>query len=236
MNPEQKLILKSFIPPGFFVGVLWIIKFIEIKSGFSLADYGVLPRHPSGLKGILFSPFIHGDYDHLISNSIPLLVLGAALFYFYRELAFKVFVLVYFLSGFWLWLGGRENYHIGASGIVYGLAVFLFFSGIFRKEPRLIAISLLVVFLYGGIVWGIFPLFTGVSWEAHLFGSIAGLLCAIFFRKQGPQRKMYEWEEEEDEPETNLPLGNGSIQETDNNIKINYVYKPENKPPGESVN
>ena len=171
---EQQRIVKSFYAPTIFVVFLWIVKLIEIDFNLNFAEYGLLPRHVDGLRGIVTMPFIHSGFDHLISNSVPLIILGASLIYFYRESATKVFLLVYFLDGIWLWLAGRESYHIGASGIVYGLATFLFFSGIFRKYIRLMAISMLVVFLYGGMVWGIFPLFIGISWEAHLFGAIAG--------------------------------------------------------------
>lgn len=197
MNIEQKKILKSFYVPVLFVAVLWLIKIAEELSGVELTEYGVLPRHLEGLRGVLTMPFIHANYKHLISNSIPLIVLGSALIYFYRESALKVFLLIYFLHSFWLWLGGRESYHIGASGIVYGLASFLFFSGIIRRHKQLMAISMLVVFLYGGMIWGIFPLFIGVSWEAHLGGSIAGILCAWVYRKEGLQKPVYEWEEED---------------------------------------
>ncbi|HKR03573.1 MAG TPA: rhomboid family intramembrane serine protease, partial [Bacteroidia bacterium] len=184
MNPEQKTILKSFIPPFIFVAVLWIVKFTEIIFETSFADYGVFPRHTEGLIGIVTAPLIHADFEHLISNSIPLLILGATLFYFYRELALKVFVLSYLLSGFWLWIMGRENYHIGASGVLYGLVTFLFFSGVLRKHTGLMALSLLVVFLYGGLIWGIFPLFKVISWESHLCGSLAGILLAFVYRKE----------------------------------------------------
>ena len=242
MDKEVKRMLLSFLPGLAFVLVLWLVKYLEERSGFSLSSFGVLPRTVSGLKGVITSPFVHGDYKHLISNSIPLLVLGGALFYFYKSLAYRVIAGVYLLGGFWLWLGGRESLHIGASGLVYGLTTFLFFSGVLRRETRLMALSLLVVFLYGGMVWGLFPLFTGMSWEAHLFGSLAGLLFAFVYRKEGPQRKVYQWEEEDDdtddenaywklpEQKTNTASGNS------NSVNIHYIYRQEEKkstPPDE---
>lgn len=238
MNAEQKTILKSFIPPLILVVVLWIVKFLEIILQTSFADYGVFPRHTDGLIGIILSPLIHADFEHLTSNSIPLLVLGAALIYFYKELAYRVFVLSWLLSGFWLWIIGRENYHIGASGVLYGLVTFLFFSGVFRKHTGLMALSLLVVFLYGGLVWGIFPLFKIISWESHLCGSLAGILLAFVYRNEGPQRKVYEWElESEDENDNeNSPdvlsenMQNESSAEEKERIKIHYIYKRENPP------
>jgi membrane associated rhomboid family serine protease len=125
-------------------------------------------------------------------------VLGVGLFYFYRPIAPKVFILIYLVSGFWLWFGGRPGYHIGASGIIYGLAAFLFLSGVLRKYTRLMALSLLVVFLYGSLIWGIFPLDMRTSWEGHLYGAIAGLIIAVYYKNRGPQRKKYEWEIEEE--------------------------------------
>ena len=237
MDKEVKRILKSFIPGILLVAILWAVKLVEWKTGQLFADYGVFPRTSSGIRGVLFSPFIHGDFKHLISNSVPLLVLGAGLFYFYKSLAYKVFVWVFFLAGFWLWLGGRESFHIGASGIIYGLTTFLFFSGVFRRDTRLMAFSLVVVFLYGGMVWGIFPLFTGISWEGHLFGSLAGLLMAFVYRKEGPQRKIYKWEdeeEEEDDENAYWKLPQQKAQPTDEPsaekpLNIRYIYTPELK-------
>lgn len=242
MDKEVKRMLLSFLPALAFVIALWLVKYMEIRSGYSLTTFGVLPRTFSGLKGVITSPFVHDDYKHLISNSIPLLVLGAGLFYFYKSLAWRVVAGIYILSGFWLWLGGRESFHIGASGLVYGLTTFLFFSGVLRRETRLMALSLLVVFLYGGMVWGLFPLFRGMSWEAHLFGSLAGILFAFVYRKEGPQRKVYQWEDEsEDDDDENdywkLPEQQKSsvtAEDANNNtrsVNIHYIYRPEEKKP-----
>jgi len=183
--------------------------------------YGVLPRQISGLKGILFIPFLHADWEHLFSNVIPLLVTGSMLFYFYREMAVKVILLIYILSGFWLWLGGRENYHIGASNIVYGITAFLFLSGFIRKHTGLIAVSLLMVFLYGSLVWGLFPVVPKISWEGHLFGALSGILCAIVFRKEGQQQEVYEWTDD-DEPFDDHENDDNAPQSS---LKIVYSYK-----------
>jgi membrane associated rhomboid family serine protease len=154
------------------------------------------------MPGIIFSPFIHADFTHLFNNSLPFFLLSVALFYFYSEVALKVFLWTYFLTGILVWFGGREAYHIGASGLVYGLASFLFFSGIIRKYYRLVALSLLVVFLYGQMVWGIFPgVYKNVSWESHMLGFFSGIILAIWFRKEGPQMPVYEWMEEAVEEE-----------------------------------
>ena len=123
----------------------------------------------SGITGIITSVFIHGDIQHIFSNTLPILVLGTMLFYFYKKIAKPTFIWIWLVSGIWLWIGGRSSelnlmYHIGASTLIYGLATFLFFSGVFRKHLRLMVVSALVVFLYGSIMWGIFPLKSEISW------------------------------------------------------------------------
>lgn len=202
---EKKKIIRSIFYPSLFVIILWAIKFFEIIVGLNFIEYGLYPRSYSGLLGVLTSPLIHSSqpnvFAHLFSNSIPLLVLGVMTFYFYRPIAFSVFFWVYLMSGTWLWVAGREAYHIGASGLVYGFAFFLFFSGVFRMEKTTMVLSLLVVFLYGSLIWGILPVNPEISWEAHLFGSLAGITTAFFFRKEGPQKKQIDWKEEEDELE-----------------------------------
>jgi len=167
-----------------------------------LGVLGIFPRKLSGLAGLITSPFIHGDLNHLFANTVPIFVLGACIFYFYKEIAVSSVIFIYLTTGLWVWLGGREAFHIGASGIVYGLASFLFLSGILRKDTRLLAITLFVTFIYGSMVWGIFPDFfpqSNISFESHLWGIISGIIIAVYFRKQGPQRKKYDWEDEEDE-------------------------------------
>ena len=194
-----------------------------MQYDLNLYKYGVYPRNPSGLKGVLFSPFLHSGFEHLINNSIPILVLGTSLFYFYKDLAGKVIFWSWLMAGIWLWVSGRENFHIGASGIVYALASFLFFSGLFRRQKQLIAISLLVTFLYGSMVWGILPIEEGISFEGHLWGAVSGLVLAIYFKKQGPQRKKYDWELEDDDDDE--VIFEEVVPNDHSDIKINYHYK-----------
>ncbi len=202
---EKKIFKHSLVIPSLFLLAFWLVFLVESTLNIEFAVYGIYPLEAKGLKGIVFSPFIHSGYKHLAANSIPFFVLSLALFYFYRKLAYRIFILVYFLSGLCVWLGGREAWHIGASGVVYGLASFLFFSGIFRNDVKLLTIAIIVVFLYGGMFWGIFPLKPGVSWESHLWGAASGLLLSIYYRNQGPQRPHFEWEDEpkeDDEQQT----------------------------------
>ncbi|MEO6304365.1 MAG: rhomboid family intramembrane serine protease [Bacteroidia bacterium] len=240
-NFLAKQILNSIFYPFIFLLGIWIVFFIERTNDLSFVKFGILPRSVQGLLGIVTSVFIHGDIEHIASNSIPLLVLGMMLFYFYKKIAKAAFVWIWLISGIWLWLGGRNSveyptYHIGASTLIYGLATFLFFSGVFRKHLRLMVVSAMVVFLYGSIMWGIFPLKTEISWEGHLFGSLAGVLVAFNYRKEGPQRRVYHWEEEDDNDEVNLveqseePENNETEDpSTTNDIKINFIYKEKDK-------
>ncbi len=199
---EKKIFKYSLLFPVLIVGLFWLVKLTENVLNLDLAKFGILPLQLEGLPGILFSPFIHGSYEHLLSNSFPFLILSFALFYFYRNLAYRILFLIYILSGICVWLGGRESYHIGASGIVYGLASFLFFSGVFRKDANLLTISIIVVFLYGSMFWGIFPLKPEISWESHLWGSASGLMLAFYYRFQGPGRPAATWENEPEEEDS----------------------------------
>lgn len=195
----RKKFLLSMIIPGIFVFLMWLVKIIEVLFEIDLSDFGIFPLTVRGLPGILLSPFIHADFIHLFNNTLPLFFLAIALFYFYSEVALSVFFWTYLLTGLLVWVAGRSAWHIGASGIVYGLASFLFFSGIIRRYFRLIALSLLIVFLYGSMVWGIFPgIYKNVSWESHMLGFFSGAFLSIWYRKQGPQRPVYEWMEDDD--------------------------------------
>ena len=239
---ERAKIFQSIIYPTLFVILIWLVKTTELLFDVRFSHFGIMPMKAEGLTGIITAPFIHGDLAHLYANTIPIWVLGSLLFYVYRSIAWKVFILIWVVTGLWVWFWGREAYHIGASGVLYGLASFLFFSGIFRRDGRLLAITFLVAFLYGSMIWGLFPdLFPekNISWESHLMGLIAGLVLALFYRDEGgPVRKKYSWElEEEDETEEDDPdaYWNKPIQKKpprvqhnkpeNEPLKINYIYK-----------
>lgn len=202
MSDKHKL-FKGLFFPLLFISLIWLIKIIEVVKHLDLSVYGIYPLKASGLIGIITSPLIHEDFSHLSANTVPIIVLAACLFYFYNKIAYKVFFLIYFMTNIWVWSFAREAYHIGASGLVYGLASFLFVSGIIRRHNQLMAISMLILFLYGGIIWGVFPKFypeKNISWESHLLGFISGMVLALYLKKEGPQRKIYEWENEEFDP------------------------------------
>ena len=198
---HRKKMLLSMLIPGIFVFIMCLIKIIEFLFGLNMTHLGIFPLTLKGFPGIFLSPLIHADFKHLFNNSLPLFLLGTALFYFYSPIALKISLWTWLLTGLFVWIAGRTSWHIGASGLVYGLASFLFFSGIIRKYYRLVALSLLIVFLYGSMVWGIFPdIYKNVSWESHMLGFISGIVLAIAYRREGPQEPVYDWmEEEEDE-------------------------------------
>ncbi|MFN2260832.1 MAG: rhomboid family intramembrane serine protease [Psychroflexus sp.] len=185
-NSSPKLHKASFysalLYPIFFVLLLWIVYWAEIRFHLNFTPFGLKPRSFSGLVGVFTSPFIHGGIDHLYRNTIPLFVLCAGLFYFYKDISWKTLLYGLLFTGILTWIIGRPSYHIGASGVVYFLASFLFFKGIRSKNYRLVALSLVVVFLYGSLVWGTLPGKPGISWEGHLSGFISGFILSFVFK------------------------------------------------------
>jgi len=198
---EKRIFIHSLIFPAAFVFVFWIVKIIEQVGGLSFVRLGVYPLHLKGLPGIIFSPFIHSDFNHLISNSVPFFILLFMLIYFYRRISYRIFIQMYLLAGLCVWLSGREAWHIGASGLVYAMAAFHFVSGIIRNDTRLLTLSVVVVFLYGGMIWGIFPFNPDISWEGHLWGAASGVVLAFYYRRYIIRREKFDWEEDEDEDE-----------------------------------
>ncbi|APX99471.1 rhomboid family intramembrane serine protease [Lacinutrix venerupis] len=238
--------IDTILYPILFVLLIWLVFAVEIRFGLRFNKYGVYPQTLKGLRGIIFSPFIHSGIKHLYSNTIPLFVLSSALFYFYRPIAFKVVVFGILFSGLLTWIIGRPSYHIGASGLIYVLFSFNFFKGIFAKNYRLIALSLVVVFIYGSMFMYAFPIDEKISWEGHSAGLLVGFIFALIFRKEIAKPKRYVWEqpdynEEDDEflkyfdengNFIELPPETEWFAETDEISseisKINYIFK-ENK-------
>lgn len=206
---EKVRLYRSFFYPALFVILLWIIRGSDAIFELGLNKFGLYPLQTKGIIGIFTAPFLHADFAHLFANSIPLLLLGALLFYFYKELAWNILIWLCIITGIWVWTFARGGAaHIGASGVIYGLASFLIFSGIIRRETSLMVITLLVTFLYGGLIWGFFPQFfpdKPISWESHGMGFLAGIVLAYFYRNQGPQRTKPDWDNEDDNEEDGEP-------------------------------
>jgi membrane associated rhomboid family serine protease len=193
--------------PILFVILIWLIFWVEFRFNVDLKSFGIQPRKIEGISGIIFSPFLHSSLEHLFNNSIPLFLFSSAIFFFYRTISWKIIFLGIFLSGLLTWIIGRDSTHIGASGLIYVLISFIFFKGIISKNFNLMALSLIVVFIYGGTIWYIFPIKNNMSWEGHLSGFMIGILLALLFKKNTPVNKVYKWENE-DYDNTNDPFLN----------------------------
>jgi len=231
-NNDFRFSNRIFLIPLIFVILIWGIYWIEIKFGFNFNKFGILPRELGGLMGVLCSPFIHSDTNHLFNNSIPLFVLSTCLFYFYKKVSVKVLIFGGFFTGLLTWFIARESYHIGASGIVYLLFSFVFFSGIIRKHYRLVSVSLITIFLYGSMIWYVLPIKEGISWEGHLSGLITGVVLAILFRKRGVVKEKYEFSKTEfdemfDESGNYVPPVISEEKEELPELNYTYIYKKE---------
>jgi membrane associated rhomboid family serine protease len=234
-----KELKKIVLLPTLLVGLCWGVFSINYFFKLDLFQFGISPRKINGLIGILVAPILHVEFNHILNNTLPLFVLSTMLFYFYKPIAWPVFFWIYVISGIWLWVGGGNNdvipfYHFGASILIYGFSTFLFFSGVFRKQKQLMVVSSIVVFLYGSITWGIFPVDESVSWEGHLFGALSGVLVAYFYKKDGPQQIEYHWPDD-DETDIDYMQTDEIIPQEDNIIDqenlpntnpfpVHYVY------------
>lgn len=201
MRPETRRIFLSMVLPLFILFVLYMVKWMEVGMGWDFTHLGIYPMQKKGVFGIFGYPLVHTSFQHLFANTLPLFFLSWCLFYFYRDLGALILIFIWIVGGLITFFIGKPGWHVGASGLVYGLAFFLFFSGILRKHVPLIAVSLLVTFLYGGLVWDMFPFFARefVSWEGHFGGALAGMLASALFCSFGPQRPDPFADEEDEE-------------------------------------
>ncbi|TNE55644.1 MAG: rhomboid family intramembrane serine protease [Bacteroidetes bacterium] len=248
--------LEAILYPVMLLAVLWSIYLVESFHAEGFVRLGILPKTVEGIKGIFFSPLIHAprDISHILNNSLPAAVLFGSLVYFYRRIAFQIFFLSWIISGILVWIFAQNDghYHIGFSGVIYALAGFLFTSGGIRKYRPLQAISLFVLFVYGSMVWGIFPMKEGVSWEGHLTGLCTGVALAYLYRKKGPQAPKYQYEIERDlgiEPpdfegiwkeQLRIAREREEVEKQENSPhRIIYHYRPEKPveatPPGDKT-
>ena len=170
---------RTIVPPLRLVFLMWLTYWVQVTFSYDFGFLGVLPREAYGLIGILTAPLVHGNLTHIISNTVPLLILGAALYLFYPRPSNLVFVICYAMPSVFVWIFGRTFYHIGASGLVYALAFFLIALGFFRRDAKSILISVAVIVIYGGVLFNTSMLSSEVSWEAHLFGALVGIGTAL---------------------------------------------------------
>lgn len=192
VREERQRLLRSFIVPLAFVAICWIVKCVEELFHLDFSFLGIKPLQADGIPGIFLFHFLHGSWSHLYANTLPIIVLGACLYYFYRPIATKTCLLLMFSTGLLTWCGARGGVHIGASALIYGLAFFLMLSGFIRRNKSLVIVSFLVIFLYGSLIWGLYPKYAienHISWEGHLAGFVMGIALAIVYRKEGPQRE-----------------------------------------------
>ena len=202
IQDDKRLLKNSIIVPIILVLTMLLVEIIEAVFHLDFSFLGIKPLSADGIPGIFLFHFIHGDWQHLFANTIPILVLGSALYYFYRPLANRILLILIFSTGLLTWCGARSGTHIGASGLVYGLTFFLMLSGFIRRDRKLIIISLIVVFLYGSLVWGLYPQYAienNISWEGHLSGFVMGIVLAFFYKNEGPKREEHHWDDDDDD-------------------------------------
>ncbi|MDR2011063.1 MAG: rhomboid family intramembrane serine protease [Bacteroidales bacterium] len=224
-NEFHKFLIASLVP-AFFMFLCWMVFLLEISLHIDLSQYGLLPRSISNWYGIFTMPFLHGGFDHILSNTVSFIIMGTMIFYFYKKDALSVFLWSYFLSGILTWIIGRDNIHIGASAMIYAFAGYIFTSGILSKNRNLTAVSLIVVFLYGSMIWGIFPQNNGISWEGHLSGLAVGIGLSFIYR---PPKFVDIYEDDDDEiVYTEFKVEDYNCTESDD-TELKYFYKEEKK-------
>ncbi|MCL2073342.1 MAG: rhomboid family intramembrane serine protease [Marinilabiliaceae bacterium] len=206
-NAGKRGLFHSLFFPLLCAFFMFAVRMTESIDGANWFFLGIRPLNFEALLGIITMPFVHADWKHLWNNLPAFVILSVGIFYFYRPIGYKVFFTIYLLAGLLLWFAARDAWHVGASGVIYGMAAFLFISGIFRRYKPLMAIALLVVFLYGSLIWGLFPWhkFVEYSWEGHFWGTFAGVFAAFIYRKQGPQIPKIEETNEDDEIDEETP-------------------------------
>jgi membrane associated rhomboid family serine protease len=200
---DARRLRHCFVVALAFTAVLWVIKLLELALDLDLARFGVYPGTLRGLSGVFLAPLIHGSLAHLFSNTLPLIILGTVLLYGYPRSARLVIPVLYFGTGIGVWLFARSAWHIGASGLTFGMMFFVFTVGVLRWDTRSIGLALVVFLLYGGMIWGVFPGDPSVSFESHLAGALIGITLAVLLKNRdpAPARKRYSWEDEAEVPE-----------------------------------
>ena len=227
-SADKRRFRRALIASVSFAALLWVVYISAALFEIDLVRFGIYPRRATGLVGIAVAPLIHGSFSHLFANTVPIVVLGTALLYAYPRSAALVLGCVYAGSGLGVWLTARDAYHIGASGLTFGMMFFLFIIGAIRWDRRAIALSMLVFFLYGSMIWGIFPLDPGISYESHFYGALIGAILAFLCRHRDPApvEKRYSWEDEAETPADEAEDGETS----DESWRLDWEYEAETPP------
>jgi membrane associated rhomboid family serine protease len=211
MNQDRKKFFGSLAIPALLVTLMWVVKVAEMAFSIDLSPWGLIPKTTHGLVGILTLPFLHGSWEHLLTNTSAVLVLGTALYYCYPTLAHRIMLISWLASGLLTWcIGNPGSIHVGASALIYALNLFLIVSGFIRGNRLLIVISLIMVFLYGSFIWGMIPALAkpqNISWEGHLSGGIVGVILAVIYRKKGPQKEEHHWEDDDNDDSDDVSGG-----------------------------
>lgn len=244
--PLIKVIIKGIRIPVLLVILMFSIKILDNTLSLDLNQFGLTPLTLKGLLGVITAPLLHADYNHLWSNAVPFIVLGSALFMLYKGIATKILFLSWIVTGLWTWFFARgDSVHIGASGVVYALAAFHLGGAMVRRRYDIAVFSLIVVFLYGSMIWGFFPDFfpeKNISWESHLMGAFTGIILSLIFRKEGPANNMRRLSDIPDE-DTTLPWDDYELEgkkkpkvtqtqvTTTFSSPVTYVFKPTEETP-----
>jgi membrane associated rhomboid family serine protease len=223
----SKSLQTAMVLPVFTILIMVLVMLTEVLTSNSFSAFGVIPRKIEGLIGIITGPLVHGGFEHLMNNAVSLFLFGTALFFFYRRIAIKVWLVIYFASSALVWIFARGGAsHVGISGVIYGLGFFLFFSGMMRKNRRLAVLSLLLTLFYGSMIWGVLPGDPKISWEAHLMGAILGVGLAIYFRHSPTGIEHFDPPRRPSGPDI---IGDEWKMEDPNSIEFGISYPPENE-------
>lgn len=205
--------------------MMWVAFWFNESFMLNWNSHGLQPLTVYGLQGIIFGSFLHGSMQHIANNSLPFLFLSMGVFYYYPKESWLIILTSLTLPWIGVWLFGRPAVHIGASAAIYALATFIFFSGLWKKNRYLLSTALLVVFLYGSLFWGLFPIEERISHEGHLSGAVFGILLSVILRKRGPEPTTWHWDDEDDEliPDIEV-IGEEHIQSPSQAPQINIRY------------
>ncbi|MFM7814846.1 MAG: rhomboid family intramembrane serine protease [Flavobacteriales bacterium] len=231
LKQDRQNIKDALIWTLLLLACMWLPYMLEALHFTDFKDMGLHPREWRGLLGVLTMHFLHGDLDHILHNTMAIAVFNTLLFYFYRSICLPIVGWIFLVAPLLLWIMGREGNHIGASLLIYGQFSFLALSGMLRRNPILMRVSLVVVLYYGSLIWYLFPIDQHISWEGHAAGFIVGAALAVLYRNQGPQRRVYQYEVDPELPDDEnaywkIPnTSEESSSQRETTVSVKYHYK-----------